>query len=872
MLRSRPDGRLLAVTAVLLFFAASPAAAQDQLCDPARRDELGRDCRDILIKHIRAETVRLDVAFWFMEDSWITSEIISRFQAGVPVRVLMDTEANTSTPRNITRLAELEAAGVPMRERVASGILHWKMMLFEGQGIVEFSGANFSSDAWTVTGDDYTNYTDESIYFTAKPSLVNSFRTKYDDLWTNTVEYRDYRNITGPLIRAYDRYPIDPELNFVPNQSHWVRSTAEYDQETRKADVTMYRITDSRYADAMIALQAKGIPVRLITEPQQYRDPIRQYHSWNIDRMYMAGISIRNRAHPGLNHQKAVLLYGRGMTIFGSSNWSSASSESQEEHNLLTRDPWVFQWFVDQFERKWTNSTGNLETASFAPLAPEQPTGPDPGTQATGVPTTGVRLAWNGGYWAHKYDVYLGTSSSSLARIATDVPRATSGLDYNSVPLSQPLSSGTTYYWRVVGKTMANMTTESPMWMFTTAGTAPPPAPAPSITLVRQPYLQQVTSTSAIVVWATREPGDAEVRYRVPGGTTATVTAPWTLFPATATGLAEDYYQYVARIPGLSAATTYQYDILVSGVDLNPQVDTLVTAPAPGSGTATFIAFGDSGTGSTAQQQLAGRLEGETFDFALHGGDVAYGSSGGTGGATHQTMNDWFFAIYRNWLRSRPMFPSIGNHDSRSTNGDGKPYRDLFVLPEQGGAGAFPDHAERYYSFDYGPVHVIVLDTELAFQGPDLSRRNAQLAWADADLAATTQPWKIALFHRSPYSAGGEHGSDLEVRAAFGSLFDRHGVQLVISAHEHVYERTVPMRAGAADASGTVYIVSGGGGGPLYASGTAAWTAYSASVYHYLKGVATACTLRVDAVSPEGSTLDALSLTRCAAPPDTQAT
>ena len=94
----------------------------------------------------------------------------------------------------------------------------------------------------------------------------------------------------------------------------------------------------------------------------------------------------------------------------------------------------------------------------------------------------------------------------------------------------------------------------------------------------------------------------------------------------------------------------------------------------------------------------------------------------------------------------------------------------MFSLPQN---GAIP---ERYYSFDEGPVHFIVLDTEYAFQ--DTTRRAEQLAWIESDLSTTRQPWKIALFHRSPYSSGAEHGSDLAVRAAFGPLFERYGVDL----------------------------------------------------------------------------------------------
>ena len=860
--------RLVAAVVLLLLAAVTPAAAQDRLCDPAERDLQKRDCRDILISHIRAEKVGLDVAFWFLEDTWIASEIIARKNAGVPVRMLVDSRANTSTPRNADRLAEFKTAGIPMREKFSSGILHWKMMLFEGQGIVQFSGANYSSDAWTIVGADYTNYTDEAIYFTSRPSIVNSFRTKYDSLWTNTTGYRDYANITAPLTRAYEISPIDAELNFVPAASHATRAVAAYAEETRQIDVTMYRITDGRYANAMIAAEARGVPVRLITEPVQYRDPIRQYHSWNVDRMYMAGVEIRDRAHVGLNHQKSVQLYDRGTTVFGSSNWSSASSESQEEHNLFTSDPWVFQWFTDQFERKWNNSTGLIETAPFVPLAPSAATAPAPAYQATEVPPTDLTLRWSGGYWAHKYDVLLGTSPGAMALVAENLPRRTSGTDPNRLTL-EPLVPGTTYYWQVVSKTMANMTATSATWTFTTSGTAPaPPPPAPPlITLVREPYLQQVTPTSAVVVWATREPGDAEVRLMDPSGTTRTVEAKWTLYPATWTGLPADYYQYEARLTGLSAVTTYTYDIIVSGEDLNLVVDSITTAPATTDATVTFVAFGDSGTGSAGQQQIASLLAHDTFDFAMHAGDIAYANTSGTGPASFQTMDDWFFRPYAGWLRNRPIFPSMGNHDSRATNADGRPYLGLYALPTVAATAEYPDHAERYYSFDYGPVHVIVLDTEFAFQDP--ARRAAQLAWADADLAATTKPWKVALYHRSAYSAGGENGSELPVREAFGPLFDRHGVHLALSAHEHDYERTLPLRAGLPEAGGTTYLVTGGGGGPLYPSGYAAWTAYSASVHHYVRGTATACTLTLDAVGTDGVVFDSVTLRQCAPVADT---
>ena len=850
--------RRWATAALLLVVTSIPAVAQHRLCDPANED-----CRDILISHIRAETVRLDVAFWFMEDPWMAQEVINRWRAGVPVRILVDTEANATNPRNALRLSEFEAAGIPMRERVASGILHWKMMLFAGQGLVQFSGANYSSDAWLPqTATHYENYIDEAILFTTEASIVNSFKTKYDDLWTNTSSYANYRNVVGPLTRAYPTFPIDPRLNFVPDESYFWRTQPEYRAETLGIDVVMYRITDWRFSEEMIQARQRGVPVRLLTEPQQYRDVRRLWHSYNVDLLYMYGVEIKHRVHAGLNHQKSVILRGLNKVIFGSSNWSSASAEYQEEHNLLTTDPFTVNWFEDQFDRKWGNLAGVAEYGPFVPLPPDAAKTPAPATGAQGLPTSGVILQWDGGPWAHRYDVYLGTHQAEMVLVGNDLalgPSQWEG-DMKSFEIATTLLPGTTYFWKIVARTMANQTASSPTWTFKTAGIAPAP---PAVTLVRHPYLQQVTSNSAIVAWTTRENGPAKVRYAPTGGDVLSTPAVTTEFLPATTGMAQVYYQHVARLTGLSPATTYTYDILVSDRDLNPTVDRLTTAPAPGTGTVRFVAFGDSGTGSAEQTQLAARLAADTFDLAVHGGDLAYGSATGVGGATYQTTEDWFFTMYRSWLRARPVFPSLGNHDSRASNSNGRPYLDMFVLPEMGASPGFPDHAERYYSFDYGPVHFVVLDTELAFQGPDLSRRNAQLAWLDADLAATTQPWKVAVFHRSPYSAGGEHGSDLAVRDAFGPIFDARGVQLVISAHEHDYERTVPLRAGAANAQGVTYVVTGGGGAPLYPAGTASWTAHSASVHHYVKATATACTLRLDAIDINGAVFDGVTLRRC---------
>lgn len=377
-----------------------------------------------------------------------------------------------------------------------------------------------------------------------------------------------------------------------------------------------------------------------------------------------------------------------------------------------------------------------------------------------------------------------------------------------------------------------------------------------TITLVRGPYLQQIGAAQAIVVWATRQPGSASVEYRAGAGPLAVAQATSTYRSSSATGL-PDYYQHEAVLTGLAANTLYQYDLRVAGADPTPGVvDEFRTAPPTGTGTIRFVAFGDSGTGSSAQAAIAGRLDAETFDFALHTGDVVYSSG------TYAQFESFFFPYYSAWLRRKAIFPSIGNHDDRT--GSATPYRTLFVLPRDGATPTYPNNGERFYSFDYGPVHVICLDTEAAFL--TLARRQEQIAWLTDDLQASQdRPWRVVYFHRPPYSSGAEHGSDLTVRQVFGPLFEQYNVQLVLNGHEHTYERSVPWRESTNTARQAVtYVVTGGGGAGLYTTGRSAWTAFSRAVHHYVRATMTATDLTLEAVDSSGTVLDRFTLDRAA--------
>ena len=190
---------------------------------------------------------------------------------------------------------------------------------------------------------------------------------------------------------------------------------------------------------------------------------------------------MRVRAADGENHEKLILLYAQGRSIFGSSNWTSPSANSQQEHNYFTNKPWIFTWFQSQFERKWnnTNPAGVAETEPFVPLLPDKPANVSIANGAVGVATTGQKLKWYGGPWAHVYDVYFGTSPTPPLFAANQTLGPSETTSQNQSFTLPALTGGTTYYWKIVAKTAAGLSKTGDTWSFTTAGSPPPPPPPP---------------------------------------------------------------------------------------------------------------------------------------------------------------------------------------------------------------------------------------------------------------------------------------------------------------------------------------------------------------------------------------------------------
>jgi acid phosphatase type 7 len=263
---------------------------------------------------------------------------------------------------------------------------------------------------------------------------------------------------------------------------------------------------------------------------------------------------------------------------------------------------------------------------------------------------------------------------------------------------------------------------------------------------------------------------------------------------------------YRANIDGLTPNTYYLYEI-TKGTGAPCMVEPACargrtrTAPAPG-GAFRFLAFGDSGSGHPEQYQLAKVMRPYDPDLIIHTGDVIQ-PDGSLSGYPKK-----FFRPYEDLLERACVYPCLGNHDWDDTAGG--PYLRVFCLPSNGPAGL---PAGRNYWFDFGDVRFVCLDSN----DTSASLENNIAPWLDGVLQDAPTRWKIVFFHH-PVCTNGRQTPKGAILQHIMPVIDRHDVDLVLAGHNHMYERSVPMRNGqiAREGRGTVHITTGAGGCPLH--------------------------------------------------------
>ncbi|MCB9793107.1 MAG: metallophosphoesterase [Alphaproteobacteria bacterium] len=208
----------------------------------------------------------------------------------------------------------------------------------------------------------------------------------------------------------------------------------------------------------------------------------------------------------------------------------------------------------------------------------------------------------------------------------------------------------------------------------------------------------------------------------------------------------------------------------------------------------TVAYFGDTMAPTT--EALAPLAAAYAPDLLLHGGDIQYQSNPFDTWARH------FFALAP-LTALAPYHPATGNHEAEGQDEFQVMYARAFA-PMGDSAGSFEVEGEGYHAFTYGGVRFIQLDTEGALGDPE----SAQVAWLTQELeAAEGMRATVVTFHRPIYTLA-QHDPKEDFRAVLHPLFLEHGVDLVLQAHNHSYERFI--------VDELTYVVDGGGGGFLY--------------------------------------------------------
>ncbi len=338
------------------------------------------------------------------------------------------------------------------------------------------------------------------------------------------------------------------------------------------------------------------------------------------------------------------------------------------------------------------------------------------------------------------------------------------------------------------------------------------------------PYLQALGPSSATVMW-TGPRDDLAVDVTLPDGE---LVASAGAERDTAGDIGREHQQ-LARLDGLLPETVYCYSVMTpEGEPVFGRVGFKTGPAAETEGTKTrFVVLGDSGEGSDDQAALVEQIRTVPFDFMLHVGDMAYDTG------TFGEFQAHYFDMYDTLLPHFSMFPVAGNHEYDTDQGG--PFRAVFDLPNN----------ERWYSFDWGDVHFVGLDTERIDS-------QKQREWLVDDLTRNRQPWTIAYLHKPPFSSG-SHGSELDARKAFSPIFEKHDVDLVIAGHDHHYERTKRQ-------NGVEYIVTGGGGAATYPVDPSDFSAFAEEVIHFVYVTVEGGALSAHAIDGSGQEFDQLRI------------
>ena len=300
----------------------------------------------------------------------------------------------------------------------------------------------------------------------------------------------------------------------------------------------------------------------------------------------------------------------------------------------------------------------------------------------------------------------------------------------------------------------------------------------------RGPYIQQLGINTAVIRWQSESP----------------VSAKLALFSKMdeklfehEEGLVKETHEI--KLNNLQPGTRYYYRLYHNEKIYKQGKDYwFETAPKKAVDSQVRIwLLGDPGRSGAAVQLVSSsiqdwlkrnsRAEMSDLNLIISTGDNAYDNG------TNKEYQENLFSIFNDYFKNYVFWPVYGNRDAR-----GWSFFKIFTLPAQAELGGVASDTERYYSIDYGKLHLIFLDSnDAAFSADD-----KMIKWLRKDLQMTDQKWLIAFMHHPPYTRG-KHNSNnpkdsgsrmFNMRKRVIPVLEEAGVDMVISGHSHSYERS----------------------------------------------------------------------------------
>ncbi len=345
----------------------------------------------------------------------------------------------------------------------------------------------------------------------------------------------------------------------------------------------------------------------------------------------------------------------------------------------------------------------------------------------------------------------------------------------------------------------------------------------------KEPYLLNTADNSEmLVLWQTDSIRSCFFEY----GTDTTYSQGY--FTSTEYG---DDHQHKILVTGLLPETKYYYKVSCNNVD---KKGSFVSAPGEDATSIIFYAYGDTRSNPAAHDAVAEQIIQEIEQspdkqtFIVSTGDLV---------ANGNRENDWQEQLFgsdfqniRKMMAELPYLAAVGNHE-----GQGTLFKKYFPYPMYS--------TDRfYYSFDYGPAHFTIVDQFTNYQ-----HGSSQYNWIVNDISSSNKKWKIFIFHKPGWSAGGGHGNSTTIQQVLQPLFEQYGIVLAISGHNHYYARAV--------VNGVNHITTGGGGAPLYNPKPNYDSIVTVSKsYHYCKIAIDGDTLTFKSIKDDGTTIETFKI------------